>query len=562
MPYKVGISTGMYRVGKDPGLLGFVQKIIGWGGTAGVRMVQIDVDTTAEFYEPEIEKMVKRVIKKYGMEVGIHGEIGELMSLDSGSRAVWNQSHLRLCETLSFADKFGAKFVNVHMSANKLLSSREYESQRLLGQQMPVVGWDGYVLAVTSQKSDLAKQIAFQRVPGHYAVQYSDKTDKVHKEYEQRITKQVENDPQFLGEIDRVNKSNLPQDQKDQYINNIKREQTKVLQGLISRIQNDPNFHYEVWSTASPDISIAPFLIEEGEHGAYQVVAAFMKGTNDPLWQQIAEGKDPVRLVFENENLYHAAVAAKYLEGHITRKNHDANTKFLQGMSILEFCNKTGVKLFFEVPEGPEGGEGLYRLFNPIHVYYLLKKLGSANIRICLDFEHMISHQMDPGEIIKIAPGNFGSYVGLLHLGKPIAYYGTAHIPIARGSRAQEILYAWIYELRKKGFKDTWMIFERGSGRTGRGATHLEVLEDSVSALRLIAEYLEKDIPPKDLPLEFFGISYQNKDVWAREMVAMRDNAYKPLEGLLVIPEESHTFLSRSAIEKGKQKEWDRAKFR
>ncbi len=559
MPYKVGISTGMYRVGKDPGLLGFVQKIIGWGGTAGVRMVQIDVDTTAEFYEPEIEKMVKRVIKKYGMEVGIHGEIGELMSLDSGSRAVWNQSHLRLCETLSFADKFGAKFVNVHLSANKLLSSREYESQRLLGQQMPVVGWDGLVLAETTRKNDLAKQTAIKRVPDHYALQYSDKREQIAEEYRKEIAANIDKDPVIISEISEINRSNLTEEQKKEAIE--QRKQERIRQ-LLERVSRSEEFIYQVWSRADPNISIAPFLIEEGEIGAYQVVAAYMKGSNDYLWQQIAEGKDPQKLLFQNENLFHAAVAAKYLEGHLTRKDHDANKKFLQGMSIVEFCNKTGVKLMFEVPEGPEGGEALYRLFNPIHAYHLLKKLGSANIRICLDFEHMISHQMDPGEIIKQAPGNFGSYVGLLHLGKPIAYYGTAHIPIARGSRAQEILYKWIFDLRKKGFRDTWMIFERGSGRTGRGATHLEVLEDSVSALRLIAEYLEKDIEPKDLPLEFFGISYQNKDVWAREMTAVRDNAYKPLEGLLVIPEETHTFFSRSAIEKGKQKEWDRAKFR
>ena len=71
----------------------------------------------------------------------------------------------------------------------------------------------------------------------------------------------------------------------------------------------------------------------------------------------------------------------------------------------------------------------------------------------------------------------------------------------------------WMRTAKKKGFKDGYMIFERGSGRGGRGATHMEVLEDSVQAVRLIAQFLEKDIDPKNLPLEFYGISEKNKEL-------------------------------------------------
>jgi len=41
-----------------------------------------------------------------------------------------------------------------------------------------------------------------------------------------------------------------------------------------------------------------------------------------------------------------------------------------------------------------------------------------------------------------------------------------------------------------------------------------------------------------------------------------RDHAWDPLEGLLTIPEEKHTFLSKSAVEKQKAEVWDKRRFR
>jgi hypothetical protein len=151
--------------------------------------------------------------------------------------------------------------------------------------------------------------------------------------------------------------------------------------------------------------------------------------------------------------------------------------------------------------------------------------------------------------------------VYLFHLGEPKPYKGTAHIPIPLGSQSQEILYEWLYKLRQKGFKNGIMIFERGSGRGG-GKMPGEVLESSVIVIKKIAEFLEKDVAPKDLPLEFYGISYESKDFWPKQMVAMRDHAYDPLEGLLSIPEEKHTFLSGEALRKGKREEWEKRKYR
>ena len=75
MVYKVGISTGWWRIAKTPELLGMAAKIA-YGATAGVTFVQIDLETTSEFLEPGLDYQVKRV-KELGMEIGVHAEVGE-----------------------------------------------------------------------------------------------------------------------------------------------------------------------------------------------------------------------------------------------------------------------------------------------------------------------------------------------------------------------------------------------------------------------------------------------------------------------------------------------------
>jgi hypothetical protein len=101
------------------------------------------------------------------------------------------------------------------------------------------------------------------------------------------------------------------------------------------------------------------------------------------------------------------------------------------------------------------------------------------------------------------------------------------------------------------------MIYERGGGQTPA-----EVIQDSVLSMRLIADELEKNTKPDELPLSFYGISEQNPEVIARQRVAMRDNFMAPVSGLLTMPDETHTFLGRAAVERGKAEEWRKGKHR
>ncbi|MEM7819875.1 MAG: hypothetical protein QXD48_03545 [Candidatus Aenigmatarchaeota archaeon] len=549
MPYKVGVSAGWWSIGRDPALLGLAQKIIGWGATAGCQFIQIDLDTTSEFYEPELKQQIKRAKEKMGMEVGLHAEVGELMALDSAEKRLWEQSHLRFCETVRHSSDFGLLYVNLHLSQRPVLSFVESQ-QRVVGYQFPVVSFDGRALTTITEGHPKTKEIAKKHI-SRYVI-YTETYRKEREELERKKFAELDKRTQEI--IKKIHEEG-----KDIATEMARNMAAREIAEEIERETHSAEFIYRVWTKLSSD-EFEKYLLEDGEFGAYHIVAAYLKETGDPLWS-IANGRDSERAYLEDETAFSAAVASKYLEGHLTAKT-PINNRLLNGMSILEWCEAKKLYLLFEIPEAHTGTEGLLRLYNPLHAYYLVKKINSEYVKLCIDFEHMLSHKLEPDKIIQQMPNDAGKFIMLFHLGKPVPYFGTAHIPISRGSRAQEILYRWLFELRKKGFKNGYMIFERGSGRSGGGKTPLEVMEDSVQAIRQIATFLDKDVPPKELPPEFYGISWENESVFKRQQITIRDHAWDPLEGVLMIPEEKHTFLSRAAVEKGKGQEWEKRKYR
>ena len=554
--YTVGISTGFWNIGKDPALLGLAQKIGGIGATGGIRFVQVDLETVAEFYEPQVEEQIKRMKEKLGMTAGLHGEIGELMALDSAEKRIWDQTHRRLCQTVKYAAKLGFFYVNIHFSNKQLISFTEAQ-HRTQGYFYPVVGPDGKGLQSTVGNTPKAYDESMKHIPLHTMGRsrtFREEKHRIQAEKEKDLPRLIEQEYQRLLQ-------QYPNEDKKVLHQVAERNAKNAILEDVERETNRLDFLFNVWLKMKDD-EAEKYQLDDGEWGAYHLVARWMKEKGDPLWSNIAGGADPENLYFRDERIFCAAVASKYIEGHLTLKDNPANREFLEGMSVKEWCEKENLYMLLENPESGGGAEGLYRLFDPRHFYYTIKQINSSRVMVTIDFEHMVSQQLDPDEILKDLPGDFGKMILLFHLGQPLPYGGTAHIPISRGSLAQEQIYRWLYLLKKKGWKDGFIMFERGGGRTGRGTTPYEVFEDSVIALRQIAIYLEKDIKPEQLPPDFYGISLQNEPVFARQLVAMREHAWDPLEGLLSVPEEKHTFLGKSAVDKGKAQEWEKRKFR
>ena len=559
--YTVGISTGFWRIGKDPALLGLAQKIGGLGATGGIRFVQIDLETVAEFSEPDVRAQIRRIQSKLGMdEVGLHGEIGELMALDSAEKRIWDQTHRRLCQTVKFAAEVGFLYVNVHLSNKQVISFTEAQ-HRTQGYFYPVVGPDGKGLQNIVKDNPKVWDEVKKRMPRTLgqSVTFREAYRKLQEDKLREL-------PVLIEQEVRRHLETLPEHQRTEATRRELTEQyrRKISQELLQEARDEagsPKFEFDQWLKLRDDES-ERYQLDDGEWGAYHVVAHCMKESGDTFWSSIAKGKDPETLYFDEETAFCAAVASKYIEGHLTLKNSKANRDFLNGMSVKEWCEKHKLYLLLENPESGEGAEGLYRLFDPEHFYYTIKKIGSPFVMVTIDFEHMVSQGIDPDKALPVLPDDFGKMILLFHLGQAVPYGGTAHIPIARGSIAQEQIYKWLYILKKKGWKTGYIMFERGGGRTGQGRLPNEVFEDSVQALRQISLYLEKDVKPEILPPEFYGISLQHEAVWSRQLVAMREHAWDPIEGLLSVPEEKHTFLSKAALDKGKAQEWEKRKFR
>jgi len=113
--------------------------------------------------------------------------------------------------------------------------------------------------------------------------------------------------------------------------------------------------------------------------------------------------------------------------------------------------------------------------------------------------------------------------------------------------------------LKQKGMgmagDDVYIIFERGGGDDPYKQTFL--------ALRNMVDYLKRDVPPENLPAEFYGISTQQILSTERQLTNIKDHALDPLKGLMVVPEEEHGVLGKAALEKGKRpEEWAKEKYK
>ncbi len=565
MAYKIGISSGWWGIAKDPNLLGLATKAGAFGATTGVQVNQVDLDTILEFLEPDLKQYMQRMIKELGIEVGLHGEIREIVALESAERRYWEQSHDRFLTTIMNASEFGFVYVNMHLSVTQQLF---YEEARIrpfgfsyqvvdhmgrpfgkLADESPAV--KNRIISLLAKGGGMLREIAGE---DGYAAEREKYQKDLNQEIREKAWARIDQDPQIPAEAKR-------------HPDIVRGEMQRVYEemqddGTLRR--RDAEFHYKRWINST----YAKYTLDAGEIDAYICVAIYMIETGDPLWSGIvgngySKPEDAEKAYIEKQPEFNAAVAAKYIEGHLKRKDHPINKNVLKGLSAQEFLEKRKLMLALEMPQSGEGSEGLARLYHPLHSQYLIRKLNSPMIKLCIDFEQTIGQRIDVDkDFLDKAPSDMGKLVALLHVGEPVPYFGTAHIPIAIGGRGQDILYRWIYKLRQKGFRDGYILFERGGGRRPGDNSMFNVFEYSVWALRQIVKHLELETKPGDLPPEFYGVSVDNKDIFARQLVTVRDHAWDPLQDLLAIPEEKHTFLSRAAVEKGKREEWERRKFR
>jgi len=285
------------------------------------------------------------------------------------------------------------------------------------------------------------------------------------------------------------------------------------------------------------------------ERAAYLCVAKWMMDNKDPLWERIVGKKlsDKDLVNKANAQQWVPAVAAKYVWGHFMQDKCSKDTGFKDPRPLLE---KYQVLWTFETPMTTQGYEGHMRLSQLPHIYQLVTSIDSDWIRFTIDMEHMLGNNLDPKDQIAKLPRRAGEKLLVIHLTVPHPL-NPSHMPLQMASEAQYYIYQRLYELRQKGFEKGFFLFEIGK----------EGVQESIIVMRLIKEHLEKNVAPKDLPPEFFGIPPEGPD-FERQLNVIREHVFDPIKGMLTVPEAEYTTLSKAAAEKGKSEIWKKEQYK
>lgn len=585
MSYVLGVSSGYFSVTgaeEKPQLAGLFKKAQS-SMTKGVTFVQLDLESVSEFYEPSLkEKMKKDVQEKLGIKYGIHSETKaagvEAAELDSAIKMEYDRAHKRIVEILKNSKEIESKYVLVHSSESEPFPLLE----RTL-QSCDLVDIDGGKLNDFLEKNTIlidwvlggATKDLLKSVFDVWIVKGASITaDDISKGFKEKNIKPA--DFIFAEMWGGSNLSTLLKKEIDNTrirleISNGKKyeesmpEEKKLVDERIKSILevnlNEYRSHL-VEFVQSRTLHYGP------ERLAYYLMAKWMELNKEPLWEKIVkasimffskkDGKNIEEWVsnkkinlqkpsIDDDNfrkiteLWVPAVSARYIYGHFFPKNpeYEDPRKYLENMIFA-----------FESPMGGRGIEEWLRLGNPYLYYFLVdeanKKFGKEIFGVALDFEHMLSLRIDPGLVIELLPENGGRSVRVVHAGWPTTL-APSHLPIHLGSEQQLYLYKMYYLLRKKGFgldthTDHFIVFERGGPET---------FQESVISLRKIIEFLEKDTAPEKLTGEFFGVATGEIASEERQLATIKEHAREPLKGLITVPEEEYTFLSRAAVEKG-----------
>lgn len=514
MAYIVGVSSGMFMTAEAAEKQQYVtmpQKMF-YGAFKGVNFVQVDLESITEFIEPYLEEGIRR-IKELGLRFALHGEsyaMGgterPISMLDSAIETEYLHSHQRLIQHIKGGGKIGAEYINIHPSETTPFI-------RLNMHLQPAMLVDPWGRRFNEFLKDNPRVL-------EWAVNQNFIVEARHVGY---------------------SVSSILREKYDAYKRQHNKEPTEE--------------EWEKMSFEAKKEGLMSYLVSNdleygAERYAYFMIAKWMQMEGHPLWKNIVGRNIPddqlEALSKEGPGKsWVPAVSSLYISGHFNPKD----PRFEDPKRPLE---RYKMYFIFETQMGGGGIEGMNRLVRPRDMVFLCQNIRSKWVGVCFDFEHVLAQNVDPKKEIESFPGNAGEWVKVCHLGFPTPH-APAHIPLLLGSREQYYLYERLFELRQKGFKNGFLIFERGGGK--------DPVEQSTVAIKMIQEHLEKNIRPKELPEMFFGIPPGGPRI-RRQEVIVREHFFDPLKGMLAIPEEEYTFLSKAATEKGKAKEWEKEELR
>jgi sugar phosphate isomerase/epimerase len=577
--------------------MGFARKITK-AARLGFEFAEIDFEQLSEALEPDIGLQVRRIKEAQGIEIGLHLPVEvDLTLADAFS---WRYMHDMVKIGARAGQDIGSKFILFHTSSHMRpnitsLFGRPEPRQRLVAPDGTNFG--DWIVKNNLKDWFMAKfiKVMLNAVgsPGDpTVVEFFEKVESYESSVKM-VKTQIENAKRTVEEkLNRLisivhrfreNKNPTPEEHRaaveaEMELNKINsnfRGYVKLeLEKIVGEEKSSEYFQVNDYVDHYKFEKIFDYWSKQGseaeEYVAYLTVAKKLHRDRDKLWEIVKSKDDPYELARKanmtmgSEAILPevikqivAAVAGAYIRGHLMASGQQygvmagsENKKSF--VSIYDFCKANKIHIFIETAMPERGGEGgelrLIRVTDHVNIIKAID--GGDNISYCMDFEHLITNLIDPIKESLIMQKGDGKYIRMLHINAPRPITG-AHAPLEPMSLDMLVIYKWLYNLRMAGMADAYMLWEMGS---------YGVRQSAIAFRNIIAE-LSKNPPtnPKDLKPEFFGIDEEMK---ARQMLAIRQHAYDPIKGLMVVPEEEWSMLGEIARRRGKLQEWDKRKYR
>ena len=597
MPYKVGVTTGLYYIAHDVSLASTVKKI-GYTLTRGANVVEISGDTPHEITATEGTEL-RNIAKNQAIDLFFHGSLTVPMTMPE--RTDWRDAQDHMEKSVRSAVNSGCKYVLFHACLHFWVELLTYTGTKLTITMSDHAG--RFISEILQQNEKLREWfVDNMRKLGDITYDqfilseedYNDAISRAHGEmrgWENAETERRLREPQSkvreAEEEARRNYSDANIVKYKQLSEWYEKERDKIIRevGTLSgqeeaRLRRRYLDDLVRKKLAEPKLEKRRGRIDTYGRlvDAYKIMAHHLFFTKDPQWMSMAkvyedvlkrykiDYNDPGWLIktwnkaevnndVQFKQFFYASVGAKFLEGHIRQLiwwiDNELIPKELKGNPEKQEIARN-LKVTIEIPDARDPKyAGRYMLSHPRQIYSAVKTtrevLHTKRLWMTIDNEHLATQGYDPWvegrKMVKEYP-EYGKMVLSVHCTYPTPLH--SHYPIELG---QTEVYELLWYLRLAGAGKAadhtmYLIFERGGGD--------DPYRQSVDALKLMAKFLALDTPPEKLPLEFYGIEKTAFDIRRQEQIMM-DHRFDVLKDLFEIPEEEWGLLSSSAVKKGKK---------
>ncbi len=592
MPFKVGVTTGLYSITRAEELATAIKKL-GFGLTRGTSVIENALDVPHEVTETEGVE-IRHIIKKQEVELLLHGSLTIPMCIPE--RGDWRDAHDHMQKSIRSAVHSGATYINFHSCLNIWLELITYAGRKLT---MAFCDHEGrFISHILAENEKLRNWFVEERWREYL------NDILTHKEYEEAVSAIPQKVESWRKEETRMRlaKAGISKEAINAYLTLgvrpwelLTEEQRVVFRDIIEKVESESSSRAAVMREDGLKNAVREKLKKRGKWESeelravvgiidgYHIMAHHIFFTKDTIWTEMVKmypkTLEKYKLDYsddkwldnawekaEGENdrkfkeFFYGVVGAKYLEGHLKRilewMEKDYIGKDLADNPELQAIARK-LLICIEHPDARDPTHaGMHLLWNTRQIYAAIKTirktLRTDKVWMLCDFEHLATQGLDPikdtEEVVKIAP-DLGSLVMSVHANAPNP--GHAHEPLELGDVR---VYRLLWLLRKTGFgklKNCYIIYERGGAK--------DPFARSIETLRLCVKYLEKSLDPgpngENLPAEFFGFEGPVAGGYKRQEQIIREHAWEPLKDLLEMPEEEWTMLSQAAIKKGKKPE-------